>query len=148
MIDQPTNRLLRWQELKERIPLSRSNVYRLMAEGTFPRPINLGARSVAWFESEITNGFKSGWISEMETEIVMIDLVAKAQGKSGNIPIYPNSNGCYLYKKQYRTLGQLAKIGGIADSTLHSRFARGTYTTVENAVHAPVKGEHRNKKAR
>ncbi len=57
-MDEP-DRLLRWQELKKWIPLSRSNVYRMMDEGTFPRPINLGARSVAWFESDI-----DAWIQE------------------------------------------------------------------------------------
>lgn len=53
MDDKPSNRLLRWPELKERIPISRSRIYVMMKKGTFPRTVSLGARSVAWLESEI-----------------------------------------------------------------------------------------------
>ncbi len=33
--------------------LSRSSVYRFMAEGTFPKPVALGTRK-AWLESEVS----------------------------------------------------------------------------------------------
>ena len=33
--------------------LSKQSIYRLMAENDFPRQINLGARKVAWLESEV-----------------------------------------------------------------------------------------------
>ncbi len=57
--DAPKSRLLRWPELKERIPISHSRVYHMMNEGTFPRTISLGERSVAWLESEIDE-----WLQE------------------------------------------------------------------------------------
>lgn len=33
--------------------LTRSALYQLMREGTFPRPVKLTERSVAWIESEV-----------------------------------------------------------------------------------------------
>jgi len=47
------DRILRWPELKKRIPLSRSHIYVMMSKGEFPLPINLGPRSVGWVEVEI-----------------------------------------------------------------------------------------------
>ena len=35
--------------------ISRSTLYVLMAEGTFPRPRRVGKRAVRWNASEITN---------------------------------------------------------------------------------------------
>ena len=46
--------LLRLPEVIRRTGLSRSEVYRREALGEFPKRISLGARSVAWPESEIT----------------------------------------------------------------------------------------------
>lgn len=57
--DAPKSRVLRWWQLKERIPISHSRVYCMMNEGTFPRTISLGERSVAWLESEIDE-----WLQE------------------------------------------------------------------------------------
>ena len=49
----PIQRLIRLREVQHRVGLSRSSIYRFMAEGTFPKPVHLGARSVAWVEHEI-----------------------------------------------------------------------------------------------
>ena len=45
--------ILRLPEVKARTGLSRSTIYLKMAEGSFPEPISLGARSVGWIESEV-----------------------------------------------------------------------------------------------
>jgi prophage regulatory protein len=45
--------ILRLPAVKARTGLSRSTIYLRIAEGTFPRPIALGARAVGWLESEI-----------------------------------------------------------------------------------------------
>jgi prophage regulatory protein len=45
--------ILRLPELKERIGLSRSTIYRRISENTFPKPVALGGRAVGWIESEI-----------------------------------------------------------------------------------------------
>ena len=49
----PQGRLIRRKELEDRIGLARSTIYRMMAEETFPRPVRIGRRAVAWPESEI-----------------------------------------------------------------------------------------------
>jgi len=45
--------ILRRERVQERTGLSRSTIYDRMKEGTFPKPIRLGPRSVGWVESEI-----------------------------------------------------------------------------------------------
>lgn len=52
-------RLLRLADVRDRVPYSRSTIYQLIAEGKFPKPVNLGARAVAWLECEI-----EAWIAE------------------------------------------------------------------------------------
>jgi prophage regulatory protein len=45
--------ILRLPSVKARTGLSRSTIYQRIKEGSFPRPVNLGARAVGWLESEI-----------------------------------------------------------------------------------------------
>ncbi|MGA8149241.1 MAG: AlpA family transcriptional regulator [Gallionellaceae bacterium] len=45
--------LIRRKEVERLTSLSRSRIYVLMAEGKFPKPIRLGAMSVAWVLAEI-----------------------------------------------------------------------------------------------
>lgn len=46
--------ILRRKQVEVRTGLSRSTIYARIAEGTFPRPIDLGGgRAVGWIESEI-----------------------------------------------------------------------------------------------
>lgn len=52
-------KLMRLKEVMEMTGLSRSYVYQLMAEEDFPQSVSLGARAVAWVESEVQN-----WILE------------------------------------------------------------------------------------
>lgn len=46
-------RLLRLPSVKYRTGLSKSEVYRRVQVGTFPKPIKVGSRAVAWIESDI-----------------------------------------------------------------------------------------------
>jgi prophage regulatory protein len=46
-------RLLRLNEVRMRVGLGRSTIYRWISEGYFPKPIKLGYHSVGWLESEI-----------------------------------------------------------------------------------------------
>jgi len=39
--------------------LSRTSIYRMGAEGTFPKPIKLGVRSSGWIHSEVQQ-----WVDE------------------------------------------------------------------------------------
>ena len=45
--------ILRRKQVEDRTGLSRSTIYLRIQEGTFPRPISLGARAVGWLEHEI-----------------------------------------------------------------------------------------------
>lgn len=57
----PQQRLLRLPEVIVLTGISRSELYRRMAAGTFPSPVKLGARLSAWPAAEV-----SRWI---ETQI-------------------------------------------------------------------------------
>ena len=54
-------RLLPWPQVKQRIPLSRTTVWRRVRDGRFPRPLQISAGRVAWLESEIVD-----WIAEQQ----------------------------------------------------------------------------------
>ena len=52
------NMILRLPAVKSRTGLSRSTLYSKVAEGTFPKPISLGARAVGWVDTEV-----EAWVS-------------------------------------------------------------------------------------
>ncbi|MBH0058083.1 AlpA family transcriptional regulator [Pseudoalteromonas sp. SWXJZ94C] len=52
-------RLIKLKEVIEKTSLGRSTVYEFMTKGTFPKQVSLGAKSVAWLESEVDD-----WIEE------------------------------------------------------------------------------------
>ena len=47
------DKVIRWPIVYERVPLSRSYIYKLISNGQFPQPIKLGQRASGWLESEI-----------------------------------------------------------------------------------------------
>lgn len=58
MAEKPQS-LKRLPDVLTRVGYSRSTIYQLIARGKFPKPISLGARAVAWLESDIDK-----WIAE------------------------------------------------------------------------------------
>lgn len=52
-------RLLRAQVVAERTGLARATIYKFVARGDFPRPVQLGDKTVAWVEAEI-----DAWIAQ------------------------------------------------------------------------------------
>jgi len=50
--------VLRLPEVRRRTGLSKSSIYLRVSQGTFPKPISLGARSVGWVESELESWFE------------------------------------------------------------------------------------------
>ena len=64
--------ILRRKTVQSRTGLSRSSIYLGISKGTFPKPINLGARAVGWLESDIDN-----WIDAR--------IQASASGVTGGI---------------------------------------------------------------
>jgi len=53
------DRILRRPEVEARCGLSRSTIYVMICEGTFPKPIRLGKRAVGWPESAIVHWIES-----------------------------------------------------------------------------------------
>lgn len=51
-------RLIRLTEVLHTTGLSRSTLYKYVADGVFPKPVSLGDRAVGWVESEIND-----WLS-------------------------------------------------------------------------------------
>ena len=52
-------KLLRVPAVLARIGISRSTLYQWIKDGTFPPAVNLGARSVGWFESDVDEWIKA-----------------------------------------------------------------------------------------
>lgn len=50
---------IRLDKVKEITSLSKSTIYRLIAEGEFPRQIQVGKRAVVWVRTDINN-----WINQ------------------------------------------------------------------------------------
>jgi len=55
-----SNAILRLPAVKARTGLSRSTIYLRVSEGSFPRPVSLGARAIGWIESEVEE-----WLSRV-----------------------------------------------------------------------------------
>ena len=90
--------------------LSTSTIYRWMSEGTFPKQIQLGSRSVVWLESDVTK-----W---MEDQIKIIGVFSQdlsfkenvtARGVSG-IGIYAKGTLEAVYTGGNLSIGQLTQM--------------------------------------
>ncbi|TMX34629.1 AlpA family phage regulatory protein [Vibrio sp. Hep-1b-8] len=46
--------LIKIKEVMYRTSLSQASIYKRIQNGTFPKPVSLGARSVAWHEEEVS----------------------------------------------------------------------------------------------
>lgn len=55
-------RIIRLPTVRSRTGLSRSTIYRKMADGTFPRQVPISIRGAGWYESAI-----SRWIANPAT---------------------------------------------------------------------------------
>lgn len=58
-LQNPQNIIIRLKQVKEITGLPTSTLYAKIAANAFPKQISLGARSVGWIKSEISN-----WIQE------------------------------------------------------------------------------------
>ena len=54
-----TMRLIKIKEVIKMTSLSRATIYKYMADDSFPKPVSLGTKAVAWVEDEVEN-----WIVE------------------------------------------------------------------------------------
>lgn len=58
-------RLLRMKDVERETSLHRATIYRRIADGSFPQPIPLGGRRVAWAESDI-DAWKTSLLHQTE----------------------------------------------------------------------------------
>lgn len=58
-----TPQIVKRPAVEDATGLSRSSIYRLQADGQFPRPIRLGPRAVGWRADEI-----AAWIEQRTAE--------------------------------------------------------------------------------
>lgn len=58
--------ILRRKEVEARTGLSRSTIYKRIAEATFPPPVPLGDKAVGWVESEIES-FLAGCVAQRDS---------------------------------------------------------------------------------
>jgi prophage regulatory protein len=61
------NKFLRLSEVRALTALSRSSIYAYMGAGTFPAAINIGARSIAWLESEVQEWMEGRIVAHRKT---------------------------------------------------------------------------------
>ncbi|AOE49263.1 helix-turn-helix transcriptional regulator [Kangiella sediminilitoris] len=55
------HRVLRLKDVMAKLGVSRSTVYKLVADNKLPKPISLGARSIGWIEKSIDS-----WLEKQE----------------------------------------------------------------------------------
>lgn len=61
-------KILRLRAAKDWTGLSRSTIYAMMKNGTFPKSLSLGARAIGWLESDIQSWIDSR-ISASKVEV-------------------------------------------------------------------------------
>lgn len=61
-------RLIRLKEVQYRVGLGRSTIYRWMAEGKFPKPVQLGGYAVAWALEDVES-----WISSRLEDSLVVE---------------------------------------------------------------------------
>jgi prophage regulatory protein len=52
-------KLIKLIDVKNTTGLARSTIYKYISDGSFPKPVRLGVKAVAWVESEVQE-----WIQE------------------------------------------------------------------------------------
>lgn len=57
-------RIFRRPDVEQMVGLSRSTLYAMMAEGTFPKPLRLGKRAVGWRERDLRQ-----WLDSRHGEV-------------------------------------------------------------------------------
>ncbi len=59
------DKIYRRPDVETLVGLSRSTIYAMIADGTFPKPIKLGKRAVGWRQSDVLS-----WLESRSNEAV------------------------------------------------------------------------------
>jgi prophage regulatory protein len=76
------NTILRLPAVKLSTGLSRSTIYLRISNGTFPRPVSLGARAVGWLESEV-----EAWLT------AVVERSRNSANKRPGVPLRASRSG-------------------------------------------------------
>ena len=76
-----TDRLISFEEVRDRVPFSKTHLYRKIAAGTFPRPVPLGPNKVAFIEREIDEWIASR-LEARENQSALDDRRRRASNRS------------------------------------------------------------------
>ena len=79
-----TRNILRLPTVKTRTGLSRSTIYLRISEGSFPKPISLGARAVGWPDNEVDAINSARIAGKSDEEIRELVLKLEAARKSAS----------------------------------------------------------------
>lgn len=58
-MDSKCARIIRLNDVMDKVGLKRSSIYARILKGQFPKPISLGCKAVGWVESEIDEWIES-----------------------------------------------------------------------------------------
>lgn len=69
------NRIIRFDTVRARTGLSRSTIYRKIAEGTFPAQLKISTNGAGWRESDINRWVAdpAGWRQRSRNELDFLD---------------------------------------------------------------------------
>jgi len=70
------DRIIRFNTVRARTGLSRSNIYRKIAEGTFPAQLKISTNGAGWRESDINRWVAdpAGWRQRSRNEFDFLDV--------------------------------------------------------------------------
>src|SRR4051794_2631400 len=82
----PPEQLLRITKVQDRTGLSRASVWRLVRDASFPAPVRIGRRAVAWLDTEIDS-----WIANCVKARNTSSVWGSEPPRTTSEPIYPRS---------------------------------------------------------
>ncbi len=69
---------LRRKQVEARTGLSRSTIYEYVANGDFPRPVQIGRRAVGWLSDEVDGWLQMRIAESRKVQTELVEPVAKA----------------------------------------------------------------------
>ena len=88
-------RFLRMDDLREKVGLSRSQIYKLMADGAFPKQNKVGERISVWQESEVEEWMVSKINIEEEFSVTEEELESEEDMSNGVLNRHKRGKLCH-----------------------------------------------------
>ena len=88
-------RFLRMDDLREKVGLSRSQIYKLIADGDFPKQNKVGERISVWHESEVEEWMVSKINIEEEFSVTEEELEREEDMSNGVLNRHQGGKLCH-----------------------------------------------------